>query len=64
VQLTLCKMRADQARALNRLSEILRESVTEQTVGRTEARTIGTVVIGPSQLGSDAQAEGLSERYT
>jgi len=64
VQLTLCKMRADQARALNRLSEILRESVTEQTVGRTEARTIGTVVIGPSQLRSDAQAEGLSERYT
>ena len=62
VQLTLCKMRADQARALNRLSEILRESVTEQTVGRTEARTIGTVVIGPSQLRSDAQAEGLSGR--
>jgi hypothetical protein len=49
VQLTLCKMRAAQAPALNRLSEILRQSIAEQTAsGRTEARTIGTMAIGHS----------------
>jgi DNA-binding transcriptional LysR family regulator len=41
VQLTLCKISADQARALNRLSEILRESIAEQTAGRTK-RTPGS----------------------